>query len=273
MIKTEKLEKAYVNSAVPSAEYESACGELITKYKTLRNTLSDTVPDVSPSWPPTPCTARRRVTGRWACPPIEHRVNNPSDRSSSSAVSVAECVHHYIGAMDTIKLNMVAKDQVAPCLSDLLVSLYKVPQLPADFKGKAVAQQWLERLEKMRASDELGDDEVRQLLFDVENSYNAFMQLLGGERRGVDAFFFAHDHKKSQFFTKSRASRTSISPSLSADAARKSAFTSPKPRHHGLERLVVEPREALERVLDGGVAPERRHLRLDGVEVVLDPRF
>ena len=48
MIKTvEKLEKAYVNSAVPSAEYESACGELITKYKTLRNTLSDTVPDVS----------------------------------------------------------------------------------------------------------------------------------------------------------------------------------------------------------------------------------
>ena len=63
---------------------------------------------------------------------------------------------HYIGAMDTIKLNMVAKDQVAPRLSDLLVSLYKVPQLPADFKGKAVAQQWLERLEKMRASDELG---------------------------------------------------------------------------------------------------------------------
>ena len=48
MIKTvEKLEKAYVNSAVPSAEYEAACGELITKYKTLRNTLSDTVPDVS----------------------------------------------------------------------------------------------------------------------------------------------------------------------------------------------------------------------------------
>ena len=79
---------------------------------------------------------------------------------------------------------MVAKDQVAPCLSDLLVSLYKVPQLPADFKGKAVAQQWLERLEKMRASDELGDDEVRQLLFDVENSYNAFMQLLGGKDGG-----------------------------------------------------------------------------------------
>jgi ESCRT-I complex subunit VPS28 len=187
LIKTvEKLEKAYVNSAVPSAEYESACGELITKYKTLRNTLSDTVPDVShfmATYAMHCASARHRLqVGLPAT--IEHRVNNPSDRSSSSAVSVAECVHHYIGAMDTIKLNMVAKDQVAPCLSDLLVSLYKVPQLPADFKGKAVAQQWLERLEKMRASDELGDDEVRQLLFDVENSYNAFMQLRGGKDAG-----------------------------------------------------------------------------------------
>jgi len=187
LIKTvEKLEKAYVNSAVPSAEYEAACGELITKYKTLRNTLSDTVPDVShfmATYAMHCASARHRLqVGLPAT--IEHRVNNPSDRSSSSAVSVAECVHHYIGAMDTIKLNMVAKDQVAPCLSDLLVSLYKVPQLPTDFKGKAVAQQWLERLEKMRASDELGDDEVRQLLFDVENSYNAFMQLLGGKDAG-----------------------------------------------------------------------------------------
>ena len=180
----EKLEKAYVNSAVPSAEYESACSELITKYKTLRNTLSDTVPDVSrfmATYSMHCASARHRLqVGLPAT--IEHRVNKPGEKSS--AVSVAECVHHYIGVMDTIKLNMVAKDQVAPCLSDLLASLYKVPQLPADFKGKHVAQQWLDTLEKMRASDELGEDESRQLLFDVENSYNAFMQLLGGKDAG-----------------------------------------------------------------------------------------
>ena len=73
---------------------------------------------------------------------------------------------------------------MAPCFPGTCSSACKGPQLPADFKGKAVAQQWLERLEKMRASDELGDDEVRQLLFDVENSYNAFMQLLGGKDAG-----------------------------------------------------------------------------------------
>ena len=49
---------------------------------------------------------------------IEHRVNRHGD--SSTAVSVAECVHHYIGTMDTLKLNMAAKDQIAPCLSTCL---------------------------------------------------------------------------------------------------------------------------------------------------------
>ena len=32
----------------------------------------------------------------------------------------------------------------------------------------------------MRASDELNADESRQLLYDIELSYNQFMQLLGG---------------------------------------------------------------------------------------------
>ncbi len=110
-------------------------------------------------------------------------MNRPGD--ASAAVSVAECVHHYIGAMDTLKLNMSAKDQISPCLSDLLVTFHKVPQLPAEFAGKACIRRWMQRLDGMRASDELTDDEVRQLLFDIENSYNSFMQLLGG--RGVVA--------------------------------------------------------------------------------------
>jgi len=177
LIKTvEKLEKAYVNSAVPSDRYEAACSELLAKYKTLRNTLVDTVPDMQHFMATysmhCPSARHRLQVGIPAT--IEHRVNRPS-----SAVNVAECVHHYIGAMDTLKLNMAAKDQIAPCLSDLLISLHKVPQLPAEFAGKLCIRRWVERLDNMRASDELGEDEVRQLLYEIENSYNAFMQLLG----------------------------------------------------------------------------------------------
>ena len=180
LIKTvEKLEKAYVNSAVPSDRYEAACMELLAKYKTLRNTLVDTVPDMQHFMATysmhCPSARHRLQVGIPAT--IEHRVNRPGD--ASSAVNVAECVHHSIGAMDTLKLNMAAKDQIAPCLSDLLTSLHKVPQLPAEFAGKLCVRRWIERLDNMRASDELGEDEVRQLLYEIENSYNAFMQLLG----------------------------------------------------------------------------------------------
>ena len=108
---------------------------------------------------------------------IEHRVSRCGDRDS--AVSVAESVHHFIGAMDTLKLNMAAKDQVSPILFDLIQSLYKVPQLPAYFTGRALLQRWFDQLEQMRASDRLHEDEVRQLLFDIESAYNTFMQLIG----------------------------------------------------------------------------------------------
>jgi len=181
LIKTiEKLEKAYVNSSVPSGKYETACAELITKYKTLHNTLSEVVPDTQhfmTTYSMHCVSARHRLQVGFPAT-IEHRMSRPGD--TSAAVSVAECVHHYIGTLDTLKLNMSAKDQISPCLSDLIVSLHKVPQLPAEFAGKKCIRRWMERLDSMRASDELSDDEVRQLLFDMENSYNSFMQLLSG---------------------------------------------------------------------------------------------
>ena len=39
-------------------------------------------------------------------------------------------------------------------------------------------------MNNMRASDELNEGQVRQLLFDLESSYNAFMRLLGGGGSG-----------------------------------------------------------------------------------------
>ena len=40
---TEKLERAYVRDAVTAKEYEPACQKLIGQYKTLWETLRDTV--------------------------------------------------------------------------------------------------------------------------------------------------------------------------------------------------------------------------------------
>ena len=40
---TEKLERAYVRDAISSKDYEPACQKLIGQYKTLWETLRDTV--------------------------------------------------------------------------------------------------------------------------------------------------------------------------------------------------------------------------------------
>ncbi|MCO5568472.1 hypothetical protein L7F22_022171 [Adiantum nelumboides] len=176
---TEKLEKAYVRDVISPADYEPACTKLIAQFKTLWSSLKDTVPDVE----------RFMNTYKMDCPAalnrllvsgvpatVEHK--GASSSESGSAVAVAECVQHYITAMDSLKLNMVAVDQVHPLLLDLLSSLNRVPLLPADFEGKVKTRDWISKLNKMGASDELNEQQSRQLLFDLDSSYNAFINAL-----------------------------------------------------------------------------------------------
>lgn len=42
------------------------------------------------------------------------------------------------------------------------------------FAEKQKVVSWLQTFGAMKASDELDDDQVRQLIFDIENCYNAF---------------------------------------------------------------------------------------------------
>ena len=57
---------------------------------------------------------------------IEHNVRPRMDSTASTAIAVAESVQHFITAMDSLKLNMVAVDQIYPLLSDLVQSMMKV---------------------------------------------------------------------------------------------------------------------------------------------------
>lgn len=111
---------------------------------------------------------------------VEH--GKPS-MQSNSAVAVAETVQHFITAMDSLKLNMVAVDQLYPVLNDLMQSMNKIAQLPSDFSGKVKMKNWISKLHKMPASRELDENDSRQLLFDLESSYNDFMAFLNiGQR-------------------------------------------------------------------------------------------
>ena len=96
----------------------------------------------------------------------------------STARLVAETVQFFITAMDSLKLNMTAVDQIHPLLTDLYESLCKITNLSQDWEGKVKIKNWLVQLNRMKASDELNEEQIRQMLFDLESSYNAFHKSL-----------------------------------------------------------------------------------------------
>ncbi|KAL5986863.1 hypothetical protein ACLOJK_015197 [Asimina triloba] len=177
---TEKLEKAYVRDIILPSVYEPECLKLIAQFKTLASSLKDTVPSIDrfvDTYKMDCPNALHRLVVAGVPATVEHRTATSSSSAASASV-VAECVQHFITAMDSLKLNMVAVDQVHPLLTDLSVSLSKLSILPAEFEGRIKTKEWIMRLSKMSAADELTEQQARQLLFDLESSYNAFMAAL-----------------------------------------------------------------------------------------------
>ncbi len=200
-----------MRDAVRPDEYEAACLDLIAKFKTLRTALRDSgVPDVEHFMAvyKMDCTAAAARLLRSGMPAtIEHgkprcarrdaaapalraahrltrqragRVGARRSGTDNAAAAVAEATQHFITAMDVLKLGMHEVDQVQPPLADLLACLHRVPQLPPDFEGKVKVRDWLARLNSMRAVDKLDEEAVRQLAFDLDTAYTAFMRALGG---------------------------------------------------------------------------------------------
>jgi ESCRT-I complex subunit VPS28 len=101
-------------------------------------------------------------------------VLHASTDNRAESVVVAETVQAFITTMDAIRLNQRAVDEIQPLVSDVMTSLTKVNSLPADFEGVVKMRLWLRKLNDMRAADEIGEEESRQLLYDLETSYSAF---------------------------------------------------------------------------------------------------
>ncbi|GAB4818989.1 hypothetical protein N2152v2_006035 [Parachlorella kessleri] len=178
---TEKLERAWTRDAISAKDYEPACEKLIAQFKTLYDTIRESVPDVEQFMitynMQCPMAATRLLkSGMAATKQHDFATQRPQD--GSAAVPIAETVQHFITTMDSLKLNMVAVDEIYPLLSDLVQALGRVPGLPPTMVGKQKAKEWMTKLHGMAASYQLNEEEVRQLLFDLESAYNEFISSL-----------------------------------------------------------------------------------------------
>lgn len=98
----------------------------------------------------------------------------PAGGASGSLILAA--TENFITFLDALKLNMVSKDALHPLLSEVIQSVNKVTDTDFEDRGKII--QWLIALNQMRATEELSEDQARELSFDIEQAYQGFKATL-----------------------------------------------------------------------------------------------
>ncbi|XP_024889814.1 uncharacterized protein LOC112466135 [Temnothorax curvispinosus] len=168
------LEKAYIRDCVTPKEYTAACSKLLVQYRAaFKQVQSDQFPTID--------SFTRAF--RLDCPAALERIKEDrpitiKDDKGNTSKCIADIVSLFITLMDKLRLEIKAMDQLHPDLRDLMDTMNRLSILPSDFDGKEKVAEWLQTLDNMSASDELSDTQVRQLIFDLETSYNAFNKVL-----------------------------------------------------------------------------------------------
>jgi ESCRT-I complex subunit VPS28 len=94
----------------------------------------------------------------------------------ASGSLILAATENFITFLDALKLNMVSKDALHPLLSEVIQSVNKVTDGEFENRGKII--QWLIALNQMRATEELSEDQARELAFDIEQAYQGFKATL-----------------------------------------------------------------------------------------------
>lgn len=179
---TEHLERAYISSSITQDEYTQECQKLIGQFKVSEraliasNTITSTKDFLKQYQVDCP-RAEERLLGSGVPATTFYQVSS----SHGGGVAIAETTQTLITAMDALKLDQRAVDDIHPLLSDIMSSITKVPDLPSSFSGLDKLREWLSTLNGMRAADEIDEDQARQLIFDLENIYSSFVDWLKKE--------------------------------------------------------------------------------------------
>mmetsp|Transcript_12250 Transcript_12250/g.15994 ORF Transcript_12250/g.15994 Transcript_12250/m.15994 type:complete len:233 (-) Transcript_12250:55-753(-) len=183
MTTVEHLEKAYTRNAIEPQPYQARCLQLISQFKLAeKSVLSPSVNsvetfmkmfDMEGKYP----LAVDRLLKSGVPATTLHAIADDRDMT----VLVQEATEKFITALDSLQLGQRAVDELQPPMSDLMDALTRVPGFNMDQKNNASEkiEQWLSRLNDMRAAEELSEDQIRQMLHDINASYEAFRRFLG----------------------------------------------------------------------------------------------
>lgn len=185
IVTIDQLEKAFLKDAIPEAEYTEICERSLKQYKSL--IADETVAkafvgleEFKAEWGievprateririGMPSTVVTATSGQTATP-------TPGTGGASGAL-ILEATQDFITFLDALKLGLFAKDQLHPLLTEVIKSVNKVTD--RDFEGRGKIIQWLITLNQMKASEELSEEQVREIDLDINSAYQGFKSTL-----------------------------------------------------------------------------------------------
>jgi ESCRT-I complex subunit VPS28 len=164
LVTTEMLEKAFIRESISAKKfalvpiiililaglidffvlsYTDACSKLIAQFKTLRDALNtpekpfDFSGFIAQYGLRCPAAVTRLITVGVPAT-VEHGAMDRSTDHMDLHVVIAQAVAHFITAMDSLKLEMRAVDELQPHLHDLMTCLNKIVTLPSDHDTKVL---------------------------------------------------------------------------------------------------------------------------------------
>jgi len=168
------LEKAYIKDCVPAKEYTSHCSKLLMQYKTaFRQVKSDEIQDVEAF-----CRKYRLDCQAALLRISEDRPITIKDDKGNNGKLIAEIVALFITTLDKLRMDIKSMDELYSDCKDLCDNLYTLSILPSDFEGRVKVEKWLAILKEMNVSDELSDEQVREMVFDFDAAYAGLNRIL-----------------------------------------------------------------------------------------------
>lgn len=168
------LEKAYIKDAVTAKEYTESCtrvlGQITAAFNLVKSSQHPDIPSfMKEYYLDCPAALQRIEEGK----PITIQ-----DNKGNLSKSIANVVSLFITLCDKLQMSMCAKDELYADLKDLGDIMDRMSNLPSDFEGKIKVLHWVRELDQLSASDSLTEEQVRQMVFDLESSREAFVRTL-----------------------------------------------------------------------------------------------
>merc|ERR1712110_184808 len=166
----EALEKAYVKDCLTQDQYVQQCNRLLAQYKQAWNLLDhseiDNIESFVKIYTLKVPLALERIR-------VDRPLNIKDDKGNTKRL-IAEITTSYITTSNFLEMGLTATDDLLSNLQTLHHNLERISNLPSESDAITKIALWMQKLRNKSASEEIEEDEVRQMKLDISTAQNAF---------------------------------------------------------------------------------------------------